>query len=517
MDFTERVKSVALSPGFGAALFVLISCLALNTKFDLVDDAYYIMLAKSLAGGFGFSDIHLPEPHFHRHFPPGLPLVLSLPTLLGFNLSTSVILYKLVLIGCGTLALYCFARFALAEGYSKQLVSSAVLLASVSITLVGFTTRVASELPYLLLSVLALIALNRYEQSPLKSRWLALSALFLVASILTRSVGIVMLAAALLSWVLKRDFRRAVLLVTASAVLWLPWFVLSKTGGSGVASYLNELLSSLQQSALFELGRRAVENGWFILNRDIPRAILSIGSSDFVEARPWLNALVLPVRLAISVTVALSILRGFRRTPRIASLYIASYLLLIVIWPADPSRYIVPLIPFVCLSFVAGCQMLFERFAASHPESLSLQRRLFAGTIAICFASQLTSDARLVSTIRQTGHYNALAASTWNEITTAYEWINQNTSQSSVFGCEPAIDPSVYLFTGRRSLALRYRPEAYKRLGVTHILHLTSPTMYKGSEVKHKPDLREFYDRTSGKISLTLVYQSANVSIFQVN
>ncbi|MEK6302733.1 MAG: hypothetical protein AABO41_18640 [Acidobacteriota bacterium] len=516
-DFTKRVKSIALSPVSGVALFVLISCLALNTKFDFVDDAYYIVLAKSLAGGFGFSDIHLPEPHFHRHFPPGLPLILSLPMLLGLDPSTSVVIYKLVLIACGAVGLYCFAHFALAEGYSRQLVSSAMLLASVSIIFVGFTTRVGSEMLYVLFSALALLALNKYEQSSLKSRWLALSALFLVASVLTRSIGLVMLGAAVLSWILKRDFRRAALLVIASVVLWSPWFMLSKTGGSGVGSYYHEFLTSFHPGAFFELGKRAVEDGWLLLNRDIPRAILSIGSSEFVESRPWLDALVLPLRLGISTIVILSILRGIRQTPRIASLYVAGSLFLVMIWPWDPSRYIVPLIPLLCLSFVAGLQTVFERLPAKHPKSLSFQPKLIAGVVATCIASQLISDARFVLTIRRTGHYNAAAASIWNEITAAYEWINQNTAQSSIVGCEPAIDPSVYLFTGRKSLALPSRPEAYKRLGVTHILHVTSPTMYKGDEVKRRPDLQEFLDRTGGKVPLTLVYRSANVSVFQVN
>jgi len=145
-----------------------------------------------------------------------------------------------------------------------------------------------------------------------------------------------------------------------------------------------------------------------------------------------------------------------------------------------------------------------------------MQNKIFAGVVATCVVSQLISDARFVSTVRRTGHYNAEAASIWNEIMTAYEWINQNTPQSITIGCEPAIDPSVYLFTGRKSLALASRPEAYKRL-VTHILHVTSPTMYKGSEVKGRPNLQQFMERASGKVPLTRVYQSTNVSIFEIN
>src|SRR5262249_10140643 len=63
------------------AFFVLVGILVLNGKFNWVDDAYYIMLGKALAGGYGYKDINLPVPVTHRFFPPGLPVLLSIPSL----------------------------------------------------------------------------------------------------------------------------------------------------------------------------------------------------------------------------------------------------------------------------------------------------------------------------------------------------------------------------------------------------------------------------------------------------
>ncbi len=510
----KQVKAIALSPVSGVALFFFIAVLSLNSKFNYVDDAYYIMLAKSLAGGFGFSDIHLPSPHLHRHFPPGLPLFLSIPTLLGFDISTSVVIYKLLLIGCGALGLYLFARFAIAEGHSPWVASAAIVLSSVSIIFIGFTTRVASEMLYLLLSVGALIALRKYEQSSYKSRWLAVSALCLVASLLTRSIGILMLGAAVLCWVLKRKFRHATFLIISSAVLWLPWFILSKTAGAGVGSYYEEFLSSFQ---LYTLIERVLENGWLVLDRDIPRVILSLSASEFVQTRVWLSALLLPVRLGISASAIFPILRGLWPRPRVATIYLVCYLLLIIIWPWDPGRYVVPLVPFLCLSFIAGLEMLLNGLSERHPKLLRWRPAVFAVVIATCIVSQLISDARFVSTVRRSGHYTPEAASIWDETMMAYEWIRQNTAPSSIIGCEPAMDPHVYLFTDRKALALPSRPEAFKRLGVTHVLHITDPTMYKGDELKRRPDLQQFIKRASGKVTLTPVYQSDNVSIFEIN
>jgi hypothetical protein len=481
-----------------------------------VDDAYYIALAKSLAGGSGYSDIYSPAPQFHQHFPPGLPLFLSLPTLAGLEISASVILYKLLLIACGAAGLFLFARFAISEGCSRRVVSAAILLASVSITLAGYTVRVASEMLYFLLSVAALVALSRYERASRASRWMFIAALLLVATILTRSIGVALVAAAVLSWGLRRDFKRVLLILASTALLWLPWILLSRQSSAGVGSYYTEFLSFYRSDFLASLIGRIVENGWLIVSRDIPRMIFSMSASEFVSSRPGLSAMLLPVKLSISALVLFPIIRGLWPRPRITPVYVACYLLPVLAWQWDPSRYSVPLVPFFCLSFVAGLQMFASRLVLWKGSLGKWQPRFILAVIVICVASNLISDARHVLTVRRTGDYSQEAAAMWNETMTAYEWIKHRTGETSIIGCEPAIHPHVYLFTGRKAVPLPSRAETFARLGVTHIIHITNPTMYQGKEVNRKPDLEEFIRRASGKVSLALVYKSAHVSIFEM-
>src|SRR5262249_11534917 len=153
---------------------------------------------------------------------------------LGLNLSTTVVIDKLLLIFCAAVGIFLFAYLASAEGYSPRVVAAAVLLTATSVLFVVFATRVASEMLYLPLSMAALIALKKYERAAVISRWLVISALVLVAAMLTRSVVVGLLRAAVLFLASKREFKRASLLILSAALLWSPWYFVSRKTGAGV-------------------------------------------------------------------------------------------------------------------------------------------------------------------------------------------------------------------------------------------------------------------------------------------
>jgi hypothetical protein len=164
----------------------LASCLVLNDRFNWFDDAYYIMLAKALANGQSYYDINLPTPELHKLFPPGLSVLLALPSWLNFELKTTLIIFKLILIVCGAISLYAFAHLAKQEDYKEPNITCAIIISATSIAIVGHSCRVASEMPYILLSILALTSLNYYEQAPKLSRYLFFSSLLIVGCVLTR-------------------------------------------------------------------------------------------------------------------------------------------------------------------------------------------------------------------------------------------------------------------------------------------------------------------------------------------
>jgi len=489
--------------------FVLFGGLILNSKFDMVDDAYYIVLAKSLSIGGGYSDIHLPTPALHSHFPPGLPVVLSLPTGLGFDLDADVIIYKLILIVCGALGLYLFAHLAFSEGISKQETLSAVIISALSITFVGFTYRVSSEMLYFVLSTSTLVVLNRYEKTSVRSPWLIVLGFLMAGTILTRSIGIILPAASLTNWLFRREFKRAAALLSFTALLLLPWYLFggAKTPGSG--QYLKEFVSSFNSDTggpAITAMRRIVENGWLLIWRDIPRTILSFTVSEFVDARAWLRLLLSPVRLLISTITCVAICRDLWVSRSTVSFYVFYSIVLIIFWPWDPSRYLVPLTPFICLSFICGFELALKPFE-SWKSTLAPRGSTLAVLTLVCALSHLVSDIRLVKTVRTTGAYTAQASELWNDTMAAYDWLKRNTRESSIIACDPTIEAHVFLYTGRKALPLPSNAEKLRQLGVTHVMKLDSMLTYKRKE-REKRDVGDF--------PAAPVYRNASISIFQI-
>ncbi|HOX27954.1 MAG TPA: hypothetical protein PLQ76_02235, partial [bacterium] len=55
------------------ATYFLLAALTFDPKPSFGDDYNYIMLARSLKAGTGFTDTYLPVPKPHTHYPPGYP------------------------------------------------------------------------------------------------------------------------------------------------------------------------------------------------------------------------------------------------------------------------------------------------------------------------------------------------------------------------------------------------------------------------------------------------------------
>ncbi|MEW6738119.1 MAG: hypothetical protein AB1489_42990, partial [Acidobacteriota bacterium] len=108
---------------------------------------------------------------------------------------------------------------------------------------------------------------------------------------------------------------------------------------------------------------------WNIFVYDIPRIILSVSVSEFVQSKLWLNFLLIPVRFCISVVTLLPIVTKLSPNPRIIPTYLTFYLILIILWSVDdPIRFLVPLVPFFCLFFIVGVNLCLTRISRLLPK-----------------------------------------------------------------------------------------------------------------------------------------------------
>jgi hypothetical protein len=498
-------------------LFVGLSCAALNTHFNWVDDSYYLVVARALATGRGYTNIYLPEPTRHTHFPPGFPVLLSLPMQLGLPLGSTVIISKLMLILCGALALLALARLARLEGYSESVTTWAVALSAVSIVLISYTTRVASEMPYMLLSALALFAVHRYRQARYKSWWLPAAALLLSATILTRLIAIVLLAAVVFDLLRTREFKRLAALLAPVLLILLGWSWQTR-GSTGTSDYTKEFAVyrvSHPGAAPFAL-TEPLKNIWSLVHLDIPRAIASILGSEAVQSHRILEAATLPLALSISLLTILPIILGPRATLTPTRPYIVLYLILIAIFPWVPSRYLIPIVPFLCIFFVDGLYRFLEWLAKAGGGRLKAARTLAPVALALCIASNLISDFRFVAMARKTGDSSPEAAESWNDTMQAYQWIDANTSQESIIGCIPTIEAHVYLFTGHKAVPLPVNAERWGPMGISYVLKLEDKSSYGSVERRIEDRGLRSLKASVDRGSVTPVYQNQNVVIYRV-
>jgi hypothetical protein len=501
-------------------LFIIPSCAALNPRFNWVDDAYYLVVAKALATGQGYTNIHFPTPTFHSHFPPGLPVLLSLPMLAGLPFGATIVICKVLLIACGALGLCALARLMEIEGYPGGLVPWGLVIAAASVAFVGYTCRVASEMLYFPLSVMALVAVHRYRLAALKSWWLPAAILLLAGLVLTRSIGALLVAAIVLDLAWKRDFKRLLLLAVPVGIILAAWSLGTSGRTPGSGDYTKEFVymyHSSRANSVVPVLLGIAGNVWALINIEIPRTIFSIASSEAVQQHRLLNLTILPLRLVVSALALWPIIRGSRGFGLAIRIYLGLYFVLMAVWPSDPSRYLVPVGPFFCFSFVGGISDLLERIQSYGRGPLGLPpKALFYFAAGLCVASNLVSDARYVMTVRRTGDFSAQAAVLWDDCMAAYRWIDQNTSSSAVIGCVPPIEAHVYLLADRKSVPLTARVAAWKEEGISYILQVNDSTFYGSVDSRVETRVVNALGSEAARPMLTQVYRNPNAIIYRV-
>src|SRR6184192_2294375 len=75
----HATRPASYAPSLAAAIAIAAGLVAVNglPVGGFFDDAFYVILAKSLATGHGYRNLNLPGAPFASHYPPGYPLFLS--------------------------------------------------------------------------------------------------------------------------------------------------------------------------------------------------------------------------------------------------------------------------------------------------------------------------------------------------------------------------------------------------------------------------------------------------------
>ncbi|KPJ62121.1 MAG: hypothetical protein AMS15_05020 [Planctomycetes bacterium DG_23] len=322
------------------------------------DTSKYIVLAESVATGKGYKNIHLVNSPPNDRYPPLYPLLLAPFFAFGRNF----VAMKLVSFASALVALWLLYQLLLRHT-DETTAFLLVLLIGASSLFVKYTDRILTEMPYLALTIGAMLVIERYAGL---ERWWAkeglLAGLLLLATVMLRSVGISLLVGGFLyllfadkgkKW--RARAKKGLLLIAPSVIFMGLWALRALSVGSYYARVF--LLVDPNDAALGK-----VNLGQLLLRLPL-NFHFYLTSLAGVEVR---DLRLEPFLILAPAAVFFLLLIGYRRFsshPSAISYYVAFYLAIFAFWPWRATRFLLPILPFLFLYLFVGLEGTIKRLA----------------------------------------------------------------------------------------------------------------------------------------------------------
>ena len=324
----------------GVGLVVLLVALA-NVTPHLIgvffDDAIYALQAKAIAEGHGFIYPQLPGAPHAIHYPPAFPLLLALVWKLAPPFPESTMWLKAVnplLLG---IAAWAATRFAMRVLQWPPLAAAAVvLLGFVSVPTLVLASVLLSEPLFLATIFPALLAATTLaERGGMK--WAVLAGIAAALVILTRTIGGVILPAAVLALLWERRWRESAVFAAVTIALVLPWQIYV---WQWAPSFPDALRGSYGPYLEWVMG------GYRDGGADL---LLAVIGKNIADAWSFLgiffSPLITPARPAAAMLVILAAAVGAiaaltERRTRVLALTAGAYLVVVFAWPYQIERFL---------------------------------------------------------------------------------------------------------------------------------------------------------------------------------
>lgn len=433
----ERLVPVAL-----VAVVMLVALLTVTPwpVGAFQDDAIYTVLAKALATGEGYRMINLPGSPHATHYPPGYPFFLSLLWRLSPSFPANIVLLKFanaVCLALAALGAWAFARTRL--GWSTVPSALAGAAGTLAIIVLLVTGVVLSEPMFMALLFPALLLAERAAASG-SVRMAIAAGLACGALALVRTLGAVIVPAALVVMLYRRNVRSAVALAAAAALCLVPWQL-----------WLNAWQHEIPTVLMGKYGAygpwmaQGYREGGIAFARDVAIANVQsigrfLGYAFMPVATAWPRAIAFMTAFALAAVGA-----GFLvRRAVVTTLFLVAYFAAIVAWPFDPDRFVLALWPMLTICGLAGMAAIW-RWRPAAPGWRGLRYVAIALSAAVVLGFGVY-NAR--------GYRNEWWASVQRDAgrraQPIVEWVADSTSPSDVLMTDD--DLTVYLYTGRRAM-----------------------------------------------------------------
>lgn len=350
------------------------------------DSSVFVGLADSIARGLGYGFEGLSGFVPHTKFP-FLHSLLMAPFIKLFGINFLIL--KLLMVVLTISSFVCVFR--LISIIEKKQALPVFLFCACSAYLFTYSRNLMSEIPYMFWSALALYFI--YRQNTKKKAAIidyVCSITFILAAYFTRSVGIVLIPAYLISIFDKERNYKSIKkclglgLIFAIPVLW--WALRNKFNAApGTYVYTNLLLSDKEGNSLSILQAAL---GWL---KNI-YAYVFYGVPGVVSARMFASRTI--AGLLISTGFAGGLVLRLLKRRSILELYTALYMLLLFLWPWSQTwaqRFVTPIFPFIIFYILYFIDFLLIKIKLSKMRTI-----LFCLLFVLSCLSNFKSDIRIL-------------------------------------------------------------------------------------------------------------------------
>jgi hypothetical protein len=493
----------------GTVIAVLASAAIYLLRLDraagfTVDDAWYILLAKSIATGQGYTVINSPTPGIVPFYPPGFPFLLSLIFRLAPHFPQNVWLLKAVsvvaMLALGALSYWYFAAFRRLTRLHSALGAFVVALSPSLVFLA--TSTVMSECVFALAQLLTLLTVERAVARRDDKKAFALmlaGAALAAATFLTRSMGIGFIAGAGLYLLKERRWRQAAIFAAGLAIFVGPWMLYSRAHAPTAEQRAEQggyiVLDYREQFWMKEAGKpdsgvvgvealpgRVWENFVKLVGEDVGRIIApSFYRSPLIGGfeLQGFNRNAGVFSLLVSAVILVGFVAAAREKVTLAEVACPLSLAVILLWPWAPLRLVLPSLPFLVFYFFRGCGVIARaaQAAREHPP-VGVSRLPLALVGAALLAVYAYDHAVYIGAkFGISSERPPVWPMKFEEADRALTWMRDNlpADGSVVVSANP---PLVYLRTGFKSVGTAdfYQNwERWKKLNVRYLTNVAYP------------------------------------------
>jgi len=488
----SSITTAGLAAGVASVAVLLIYVLRLDRAAGMmVDDAWYMLLAKALAEGKGYRLISSPSGAILPNYPPGFPAVLSPAFWLVPEFPDNIWLLKSISIfamgGVGGLTYLYLHR---CRDLARDLSACAAIAVAMTPAFVFLaTSTVMSECVFTFAQLLTVVLIHfsiDSAESRKATRLVVLAGLVAAATVLIRSAAVGLVLAVVMVLLKERLWRRAVWFGGVTAICVLPWMVHARAhapsaqdraahGGAVVYSYADQFwmrwagTPEMGQATIADLPERVATNVVDIFARDVGgilvptlfrgsaesgQEVVALGGKAGLSSGSMGSAgATMIISLALSAIVLLGFIRAMQERATAAEMLVPVALAIVTVWPFWSFRFVLPLTPFLFFYFVRGVQVVAPK-AARIGLLCIVGLGLFDHAGYILFPRP--PDVDWVAQAR--------------EVDAAIDWIGTNLDGRE--GLAASNPPLIFLRTGRKSIAFDHFPgdwATWKARGIRYI------------------------------------------------